>query len=1528
MKKNLRNSKVKRIKKKAISFATAFTVLVGSIPLSEISDTVRSFTDKLFVPLIAQAYDKYDVADYTTKDSEGRIRISDWGALQRYSKAYYEASQGTYGEGITHKNDTILIAISEQAGSTFDLSGGFEPIGNDDEPFEGKLLFETGSFDTFNVDCPIFGTVSEKVTIAEKTNEATPRTITVKRTLDTPGVPLLAYKVISDNNASTHSNWSLIFESYDSSTEITYAGVINEVEDGANVELTMVNNALQGKSDIKSDQNVGAVCGTLGDNATLTVTYSGTNSDYSIVSTGGHAGGFVGYIGEGSALSITTGANLQSATGTLIKSENGYAGGIVGYNNAGTVGLTLNSVSTYDIQEEIVGNSGAGSIFGKYTAPAGTTTFDISQYDLNGKVNSFSSGSGNVGGVIGELTTNSGCNLTISGGQSGTTVTSTHGGNSGLTAGYYGGIIGQYSASATSDSVSIQNVTVVANNELSATSYGGGIGKATSSSYVKFDNFTLSSAAGDRSGTFGGLVADAEGAYIYANEVTIGSEIEPENEGDPSTSSIVGFTGGGLIGKLGNGVLGLNGAIDIANAQPTAATENGHLVGSRDNALVYADSDWTYSLSNIEVDNIGSWGDVIVFGSNLAKADVIDNETNHIITLKTVDTTDIDSTADYAITSILFQIDPSANAFLNGSRISDNTALTFTENIDLTDTGLRGITRDEGDSTKVVGTTYKGTATGTSGKTITLDIKNVGGNPVYYHSYLGLFGRADTATLDTISLSGQINVKNKKKDNGIMYVGAGIGQASTSITATDCSTVEYVKNGNTETGLKLNIKGSSPVQCGRLLGNCSDNIGAINVSGGIYDGKITGDASADDTRFGGIIGQVGKPNANVNWNFSDLTVKGTVESTRSSKENQKIAGLISSLNGNNKATINLSGIHYDGFNLSGTASKTQGGLLGYAWDNADVNVNNVSLFKDEDSDGNNDLSISTITASGAGETAGLVYQATGHWEVVTLDLTGIKMAASTAKSVGMIVNKGTNSGNGIYLVLPENYTYNLSFATGSNVSTSVSANKFDELCAFSATDGKVMENGQGIVSINSSGGLVMSASAADSLSYKPRTTQGHTRNPNTRYYYNLDSMDTRTGNDISGTPEKQLMNWGLYRYACSNIQGNFVNSDINQGLVYNMAGYSWYPINLDTSATISGTFWFYNKEFEGCETASGSATNGVTWSSLTETQHYMMHNGMLYNVTSNLNLGAVILKGTIGAVGTSGTGALVYGTVSGSSPAAKDITTIDSTGSGNSITLDGIKVWNFKSASQNYAPLLINKTDSFVNLKISNVSTTLTYGAGDEAATSLIGYAGVADTDTYISVSFSKIKLDARLSVGSPALSGHGYPTTKSIFTRATLLERLVGESGTYTYTYADDWGSGGHNVTYGEEVGYSSTGQYPAQEQWYSRASTNDTKYATNYSVAPTNDSIVDTDFDKFLPYVKVVSSASDITAGTGKFYQLKVNHQPTDILDGCGTYNHPYVIKTEADLIKIHGYPFNTPQIIYKAVQINRPQNSKNIV
>ena len=139
----------------------------------------------------------------------------------------------------------------------------------------------------------------------------------------------------------------------------------------------------------------------------------------------------------------------------------------------------------------------------------------------------------------------------------------------------------------------------------------------------------------------------------------------------------------------------MEGSITVSNSEPTVASDNGHLVGSRDNALIYAENGWSFTSSNVKVDNVGSWGDVMVFGTNLAKADVFASENGHVISLKAVNTSDIDSVADYAITSILFQLNPSKNAFLSGTRLDDDVSLTFTDDVDLSGTGLRGITRDD-----------------------------------------------------------------------------------------------------------------------------------------------------------------------------------------------------------------------------------------------------------------------------------------------------------------------------------------------------------------------------------------------------------------------------------------------------------------------------------------------------------------------------------------------------------------------------------------------------------------------------------------------------------------------------------------------------------------------------------------------------------------------------------------------------------------------------------------------------------------
>ena len=343
MNNKMMKKKMNKTNKRLISFATATVLFMGNLPLSEISDTVRKISDYFFSPINASAYVKYDVSDYTKTKTIGTTKyvfIEEWKDLENYSKAYYESSQGAYGSDkkYEHQNDKIWVGIGSGELSTYNLSGNYEPIGNDDVPFNGSISFESGSPSTFNVDCPVFGTIYENVTITTN-NGVTPKEITITRTADRAGNPLFANKVKSDNDSSTSSAWKITFDVFSSTTDISYSGAIGEIEDGANVALSMVNNAQQGRSNIKSNEDVGAICGIIGEGATLTASYSGTNEDYTIISYNGNAGGLVGSMETGSTFNIIAAANLQKTADTLVQAGGDYAGGIIGKNDGGIVTL-------------------------------------------------------------------------------------------------------------------------------------------------------------------------------------------------------------------------------------------------------------------------------------------------------------------------------------------------------------------------------------------------------------------------------------------------------------------------------------------------------------------------------------------------------------------------------------------------------------------------------------------------------------------------------------------------------------------------------------------------------------------------------------------------------------------------------------------------------------------------------------------------------------------------------------------------------------------------------------------------------------------------------------------------------------------------------------------------------------------------------------------------------------------------------------------------------------------------------------
>ena len=132
MKKHNKTHTKNTLKKRLISFTTAVALLVGSIPMSIISDKIPIIGDSLFPPMSVSAATKYDdVSDYTYKNASGQIVIESWQDLVNYSQAYYNASHGEYGEGVSHQNDEILIAIGDDAGNDVDLTTTalrYEPI--------------------------------------------------------------------------------------------------------------------------------------------------------------------------------------------------------------------------------------------------------------------------------------------------------------------------------------------------------------------------------------------------------------------------------------------------------------------------------------------------------------------------------------------------------------------------------------------------------------------------------------------------------------------------------------------------------------------------------------------------------------------------------------------------------------------------------------------------------------------------------------------------------------------------------------------------------------------------------------------------------------------------------------------------------------------------------------------------------------------------------------------------------------------------------------------------------------------------------------------------------------------------------------------------------------------------------------------------------------------------------------------------------------------------------------------------------
>ncbi|MGN1118894.1 MAG: hypothetical protein ACI4Q4_00955, partial [Oscillospiraceae bacterium] len=1126
------------------------------------------------------------------------------------------------------------------------------------------------------------------------------------------------------------------------------------------------------------------------------------------------------------------------------------------------------------IELTVIGESGTGGVFGYYSNSSPDAL--IAGYNVNCTLNGAC-----AGGIIGELINSN--TLTIDGTNS---VTVKRTSIDSAFSKDFGGIVGSYSSAATDSELTFDGVSVNITKSVLADNYGGIIAVVSEGpygnnyGYVKFTGVTVNAGgcSSNINQTFGGLVGSSDKSFLDAENATI-------NAAD-------GFVGGGIVGKMNSGVLRLSGKTDLSGTKALYDSQKGcgQIVGFRGQALIYARDGWKLIRgAAVTIDDIGTWGEVLRFnGDTMTEDSVLSvDEIAHTVTVAASGAV-VSSLSEFAALSLNIQLnsgDAGTLLFDAGSTGADllKSTITLAADIDLTGTGITGLTRDDGSNANFTGTLNGGghrltLATGEAYGFRGNDSTSVGsaedGNGIIYrHRFNGLFAKTGSgAAFSDLVLDGDIIVNAIASSD--TYAGGLSAEHMQGAISFASVTAE---NRITLSG------GSKYIIVGGVMGRTIENTPNLGIT--FTDCVISSEINCTgNCKFivGGAVGEISTVKA-FEVVAENVTISAKVNNPGTDAGAKAACFLANISNYSNSyttdsRTMTLKNIVIDGAEVTTKCSNDGGALLGEAWSNTDVTIGGAS-------DSGITVRNSKVTESGTGCIGGIISAATGYWKVYDVNIESIEVQSASAQAFGMLVNKGIFNDYGkifaLYLELQSESAFRIASADLSALNASAVYDDLLATCTGNYSD-DVCENNRAVVSVHSSGGI-LKMNGSDCNTYQNQSGRNVT-NKNTRYYYNLDVMRGKSASNLTA-PEK-LMLWSVYNYAYDNLKQYFQNpiTSANNTLegAFDMTGYSYYPVDLSASATIAqgSSFKFCCEEIESGESGTGDS-DGIQRSALSQpSQHYLMHCGLIRNLTASLTVSGAELSGNVGNVG--GSGALVCGTVSGTLdyPVTLEL---------KNIVLNGVRV---NDISSGYAPLIVNNIASYVKLTVNTVSTAKDVYT-QAAATSLIGNVGDVDAEN-ITLNFSALSLDGRKTAGTLTALDDAYGTQCSVFSKALLLNSLRFQSGkscsaVYNFKYGEDWDSSGaplHHVAYGSEI--SSSAEYPdMQRQYIDR----DDVYTSPEQAECTSQYT----FSAFLPYVAVPFDEAEY------YHEIKVNHKNTANLDvGCGTYNDPYII-THADQMSL---------------------------
>ena len=1507
-----RNQKINRIchklyskyRKNVISLVTAAVLLVTSMPLADISGVVSKMVSTVTNAITAMASDTY--TDITNDIKNGVFTIQNADDFKKLLNA----------DPAVYQKITVLFSNNQSQFKASDFTGIEKGLGNENYPFMGTVKANEGSAINLPINFALFEYLSDSANLD---------TIIFARP-EEKNSALLAENVIHGDVASANK-WKIKADPVDDSGATIYksfTSVIGNMKNGANVDLDITLSDVQ--VEVSGGDNAGLACGTMDENASLTVSLSSSSLD---VSGKSNAGVFVGKMSTDATLNID---KCNTLTGVNISANN--AGGLVG--SAENAEINVGEGVTLTMTGSVTGSVTAGGLFGSYTySKANEKTFDISKFSGMKMALACSSGdtadSAAVGSVFG-LLTNSADSAKISiTGTANDTITSNFNGT--VRAGFYGGIVGRYSANALSSELALSDIIVKVTGSCNALDFGGLIGKIgdNSKAYVSVKNTTISiNNPTSSQNNYGGLVGYADQAFIdVGGKVTVTAN-------DVSANQSVG----GIVGKFNkNGVVRLGGETDLSGFYPKDPNKNGcQIVGNRGNALIYSLSGWSFARTSSKVIDNMDWGGVLRLNDSdlLESADSVlsFDGSGHTVTINGFSNNNItiSNRADFARAALIMQHD--SNDFVKYSENSiDKTAIlkanfTLSADVDISDTGLTGFMRDNGEHT------FTGTLNGNSHKlTMTVGTDN---DKIVFHTHNGLFAKTSGAKISNLMLVSNFNIVGDNVSGGdACYIGSVSAYNSGALTI-DKVTADVTAS---PSGAYTNFVGG-------LVGYVADATSEVSFTNSAVTANLTYNNSTtkvDCTCLGGVIGMVGavtsKPTTGIK--FNNVTVDGNI-TDKHTGSNSRVGGLIAEVGAKDNSAsvvpnkVSITNVNINALTINSSGKSNSGGFLGHNWYRVEIDLNSLNV--------NN----SRLTVNNGTELGGLVLSTTGYWSIKEVSFDGVTVKATKCINFGMLAStlfgrdydsygfdyfKGENVNNyrssrdATYFELTKPNGYKISQDTKINISPSYSY--FDEIARCSiyySSSASFMSNRQAIISIpadTADGERLLYMDGKNCNTYQNQTTNNGAvwkNNSWARYYYNLDVYK----NGKATTGGAKAVEWSAKLFAANNIKAyiNSTNIDFPTDAEIDLTGYSFYPVdtngcNIKSNSTIT----FENNGFNQSEMVSSSnsdsyarTTDGIDGTNLTNdhNQHYMMQCGLFRNENGAVTIsGKLTFQGNIGKVN-GGSGALVCGSVADDTNTTKKFVKIT-----GSIVLDDLYV-NDTSLSLNgensYAPLLINKIGNMTEITIQNVSqkkhsmTAEKYYKGDQsyAATSLIGNVG-SKKGQNISLTFSNIKLDAS--------------NKNSIFKNATLLESFqhsdgAGSSAIYNYKWDDDWGTDSagnikHNVTYGKEVSDTKKNRVDdvsRQNKYHGDWSRDD-----RYTSPVKNNATEEYSFTEYKPYV---AKSYDTTQN---YDEIDVNLERPYLDEGCGTYSDPYILdaSTLAEVARVisTAAPTNGWEVNYNA-------------